>query len=197
MQEEPRASPALLRGQHSVPACVTFRSWRQFQGSGRAQEAAPGQEAASRPSGEEDDGWGGNGHPLRNLPGDKRAGTKNSFAGAWELWKTRRARPGLSLPAPGTCGSPFPRALIRPQLPAPGSLWGFPDHLGGSISAAGGNTGQLLPSASSLPCQNPKRSQFPEQSLFPGSPEPPGPMVRVCKSFLLGCANTSGSKAAL
>lgn len=52
-----------------------FGPGRQLQSgpqcSGRAQEAAPGQEAASRLSGVEDDGWGGNQHPLRNLPGHK------------------------------------------------------------------------------------------------------------------------------
>lgn len=65
----------------------------------------------------------------------------------------------LSLPAPATCGSPFPSPLIRLQLPA---LLGirvalsrdFPDHLGRSIPAfprvarcRRGNTRHLLESA--------------------------------------------------
>lgn len=151
---------------------------------------------------------GGNRHPLGNLPEEVSA------TGALENQEGRAQRclwDVLSLPAPATCGSPFPSPLILLQLPA---LLGirlalsrdFPDHLGRNIPAfpgvgTRGSSCSLLSLPPSLLCsvmpkpRLPKYSQFSEQSFFPSSPEPPGPVARACKSFLFGCANTSGSKA--
>lgn len=67
----------------------------------------------------------------------------------------------LSLPAPATCGSPFPSPLIHLQLPAllsaPVALSrDFPDHLGRSIPAFPRVARCLV-----LPCQNPGSQNTP------------------------------------
>lgn len=141
--------------------------------------------------------WGENQHPLRNLLGTKHqkaSGECNGSARAWSSGKagglgTAVLWDVLSLPAPATCGSPFPSPLIRLQLPAlltfallsPGifqTTWveaflHSPVWPGAGVSSWS-QPCLCLHRCLAVPCQNPGSQNAPNLQSNHFCPAPPG-----------------------